>query len=146
MPRKIQTPRFGAIEVADDAMFKFPEGLLGFGDLREYALLENPGGGPFKWLQSLEAPALAFVLANPADFFPAYHVTLRKEELGVIELDDAKDGYVFVILTVAANVEESTANLQGPVILNTKKRLGKQIVLGDPQWSTRHRLIPGGGA
>jgi len=146
MPRQIQTPRFGAIEVADDAIFRFPEGLLGFADLREYALLENPGGGPFKWLQSLEAPALAFVMANPADFFPTYHVALRKEERGLIELSDAKDGYVFVILTVAANVEESTANLQGPVILNTKKRLGKQIVLGDAQWSTRHRLIPGGGA
>lgn len=145
MPRKIETPRFGAIDVPDDAVYRFPDGLLGFGDLREYALLDNPGGGPFKWLQSLERPALAFVTANPADFFPAYHLALRKEELAAIELDDAKDGYVLTILTIAPKIEESTANLQGPIILNTKKRLGKQIVLSDPQWTTRHRLLPGGG-
>jgi flagellar assembly factor FliW len=139
----IPTSRFGEVEVAEDEILEFPDGLLGFPALKRYVLLPNPKGGPFLWLQSLEDPAIAFVVVDPADFFKEYKVSVRPEDVGPIRLTDASQGRVVVILTVPGDPREITANLQGPIILNVKDRLGRQLVLGEPGLTTRHKLMAG---
>ena len=139
---KITTTRFGEVEVPDGEVYSFPEGLLGFQDVRSFVLMANPTGGPFRWLQATEIPSLAFVVSDPTLYFKDYQVGIRKEEMDAIELADIGQGVVMVIMTVPKDVTEITANLQGPVILNPGKKLGKQIVLADPKYQTRHRLFP----
>ncbi len=139
---KVKTTRFGEVDVADDAVWNFPEGILGFAAVRMYFILNNPKGGPFQWLQAVDPPALAFVVCDPALLRPDYRVTVRKEDLASIELEKAEDGFVMVIVTVPKNPMEMTANLQGPIVFNPKRRLAKQIVLNDAAWPTRHRVFP----
>jgi flagellar assembly factor FliW len=140
MALRLETPRFGILEVQESELITFPAGMMGFPQLRRYVLLDNPTGGPFKWLQSVEMPAIAFVTADPLHFFPDYRISVRRADLEPIHLASASDGYVLVVLTVRPNVAESTANLAGPVILNVKERLACQIVLNDPTYHTRHPL------
>jgi flagellar assembly factor FliW len=140
---KMRTTRFGEIDVPEDEVLVFPEGLLGFPALHRYLLLPNPKGGPFLWLQSLEDAGIAFVVVDPADFFPDYKVGVRPEDVEPIRLSDAAQGRVVVILTVPGDPREITANLQGPLVLNVKERLGRQVVLGDPGLTTRHKLMAG---
>jgi flagellar assembly factor FliW len=139
---KIQTTRFGEVEVPEKEVYAFPDGLLGFADIRSFVLLQNPRGGPFHWLQATETPSLAFVVTDPTLFFKDYRVGIRKEDMEVVGLEDIGKGVVLVILTLSKDIRDVTANLQGPVILSRETRRGKQIVLADPAYTTRHRLFP----
>ncbi len=138
---KIRTTRFGEAEVPESEVFAFPEGLLGFADIRSYAILPNPKGGPFAWLQAAEVPALAFVIADPSLFFPDYRVQVRPEDIAPIRLEDVSAGAVRVILTVPGDPKEITANLQGPLVFNREARLARQLVLSDAALSTRRPVF-----
>ncbi len=135
---KFQTTRFGEIEVPEGEVLEFPEGLVGLGDLRRFALVPHPKGGPVCWLQSLEEPGLAWVVADPVLFFPEYRVKVRSEDLEPVRLADVSSGRVLVILTVRPG--EVTANLQGPLVLNPQARLARQLVISEPGVTTRHSL------
>lgn len=139
---KITTTRFGEIDVPEAQIYAFPEGILGFADIRGYAVFA-PKAGPFQWLQSTEVPSLAFVVTDPALFFPDYRVQVRPEDLSAIQLADLGGGVVLVILTVPKNPAEITANLLGPLVFNAKSKLARQVVLADPKYSTKHRLFQG---
>jgi flagellar assembly factor FliW len=139
---KISTTRFGTLEASENELYTFPDGLLGFERYKRFLLLENPDGGPLKWLQSAEEGGLAFVICDPTLFVPDYRVALRSEEVRPIALDDASRGYVFVILVVPADPQKTTANLQGPLILNLEKRLARQVILPEGNHSTRHPVFP----
>lgn len=139
---KIKTSRFGEIEVADDRLITFPEGILGFPRYHLYALLDNPKG-PFRWLQCMEDGNLAFVVADPLAFFADYRVSARPEDLEIIKLSNPDDAAVLVIMTIRRDVSEITANLQGPLVMNADARLGRQLVLSDAGLTPRHQIVVG---
>ncbi|MDX2146045.1 MAG: flagellar assembly protein FliW [Planctomycetota bacterium] len=136
---EVATTRFGVINVAEDRVITFPKGLLGFADKKRYCLLEPSEDACFFWLQSLEDPALAFVVTDPAMFVRDYQVPIRPdqlEELGAKRLEDAQ---VFVVVNKVDN--QLTGNLQGPLVINTLNRTGEQMVLAERRWTTRHPLM-----
>ena len=135
------TSRFGDITVRDDEVVFFPEGLLGFGNRKEYALLEDPVQDPFLWLQSLEDPNLAFVLVDPLCFFPDYQARVPKEDVALLKLEDSSEARIFVLVVVSSDPSKITANLKGPLVVNPNKRMGKQMVLMDQQYGTQHVLL-----
>ena len=139
---KIQTTRFGEIAVSNEEVYFFPEGMLGFGAFKKYFTLENPTGGPFEWLQSINAPNLAFVICDPILFMPDYQIKVKSEELESIKLEDIADAIVRVVLVVPkGKPEKMTANLQGPIVFNTQEKLAKQVVLAGDKYGTRHRVF-----
>ncbi len=140
---KIQTTRFGEKEIAVNEVYFFPEGLLGFGAFKKYFTLENPSGGPFEWLQSVDAPNLAFVVCDPLLFRPEYRIKVKKEDLESIKLEDIADAIIRVILVVPkGRPEQMTANLQGPIVFNKRDMMAKQLVLPGDEYSTRYRVFP----
>jgi flagellar assembly factor FliW len=140
---KVQTGRFGELEVQEADILTFPEGILGFPDSRRYILIDPSKGGTFRWLQSVDEGSLAFVVADPSPFFKEYKVKARAEELHSIQLSDVSEGVVAVIMTISRERQEVTANLQGPLVINKTNRLAKQLVLSEPGITTRHRLQAG---
>lgn len=143
---QVQSTRFGTIHVPEATCFTFPEGVLGFPGRTKFALFDNPGGGPLKWLQSMEDAALAFVCCDPALFLPGYRVAVHKDDLSGISLDRVEDGYVLVILVIGKAPSETTANLLGPLLFNLPRRLGRQLVLADTEYSSRFPLFAAGKA
>jgi len=143
---QIVTTRFGALEVSEAQLWTFPEGLLGFGTVTEYALLEHPGGSSeFEWLQSVQQPHLAFALIDPLLFKPDYQGTVRPLDLGSINLTDMNKGLVKTIVVVRKDPTRVTANLQGPLVFNPESQLAKQLVLLEGHYSTRHPIFEEGG-
>ncbi len=138
---KIQTTRFAEIEIPENEVYAFSEGLLGFGDVHSFVIIEQPGGGPLRWLQAVEVPGLAFVVADPTLFFHDYRVGVRAEDLASIRLADIAKGVVLVILSFKSEAATATANLQGPVIFNPEARQARQLVLSDPGYTTRHPIF-----
>jgi flagellar assembly factor FliW len=135
--------RFGDIEFNDDDIVHFPEGLIGFPNSREYVLLCAKPGSPFRWLQSLDEPALAFLCTDPIHYVPDYAPTLSERharDLGMT-VDTAR----LVLCTAAipkGKPEDMTLNLAGPIVVNAEVRRGRQIVLEDGAYTIRHRVFP----
>lgn len=139
---KIPTTRFGEVEVDHASIYTFPDGLLGFTPVKQYFVLANPSGkGPFQWLHAVEPPSLAFIICNPATFKPDYRVKVKKEDLASIKLENLEDALVYVIMVIPKDPKLMTANLQGPLVLNPKEMLAKQLVLQGDEYTTKHRVF-----
>ena len=135
----IQTTRFGAVEVEDDRIVRFPTGLLGFSGYTSFALLQPDDQGMFFWLQSTENPELAFVVTDPSLWAPEFQANLRREQMDDLALEKLEDAQVFVVVNKRDRV--LTANMQGPIVVNTINRQGMQLVLAEKRWTTRHELM-----
>ncbi|MBI4576441.1 MAG: flagellar assembly protein FliW, partial [Planctomycetes bacterium] len=140
---KIETTRFGSLEVPESEVVTFPSGLVGFGDVHQYVFIDHPGGGPFRWMQAVQVPNLAFVVCDPLLFKPDYEVKVHQDELASIEIEDIADGAVVVILVVRKDPRQMTANLQGPIVVNLRRRLAKQLILSGPEYTTRYAIFQG---
>ena len=137
----VNTTRFGDVAVHPEDVYEFPEGILGFSRLHRYVLMNITGAEPFKWLQSMEEPSIAFVVADPATLLPDYRVEAHPEDLESIRLRDPDDHAVLVILVIPADPKQMTVNLQGPLVFNTREKLAKQVVLIGSKYPADFRLF-----
>lgn len=143
---KCASTRFGSFEVRDESILTFPSGLLGFPEQQRYIILDHDTEAPFKWLQSIEEPALAFVIMDPALFHPGYHIDVPTDALVEIGAREREDLAPVVILTIPSDDPgRITANLRGPLVISHKTKLGKQVVLSE-DFPTRHPLFPFSGS
>jgi len=138
---KIDTTRFGEIEVKDEKIILMPAGLVGFEHIKRYILLNYSKEGPFMWFQAIDDPSLAFILIDPLFFRPDYKINISKEEIAEIKITDEKDVLILAIVTLRDDPQKMTANLQGPIAINTEKRIAMQLVLTQGQYTTRHNIM-----
>jgi flagellar assembly factor FliW len=136
---KVDTKAFGMIEVDDRQKINISEGLYGFEDYIEYVLLDAEQQ-PFYWLQSVKDRDIAFILINPFLFRPDYEVNIPNEDLKDIGLTSPEKALIFTIVTIPPDGSAMTANLQGPIIINRENMTGKQGILSDVRWNTRHDI------
>jgi len=135
----VQTTRFGVVEIDDDKVINFPSGLLGFSSYRRYVLLQPDDDAVFFWLQSVDAPELAFVVTDPSMWVSEYEVPIRKDQMEEMGLGRLEDAQVLVIVNKRGAM--LTANLQGPIIINSLRHSAQQLVLADKKWSTRFEIM-----
>jgi flagellar assembly factor FliW len=139
---RIETKFQEVIEIDEPQILTFEQGLPGFEDEKQFVLLPIEGI-EISMLQSIQTSELAFITTDPFQFFKQYDFELSTADLEFLELKDEKDVHVQVIITVADPYERSTANLQAPVIINTKINKCKQIILSDSKYRTKHLLTEG---
>jgi len=139
----IQSTRFGTLSVDDERIIEFPSGLLGFPEHKRFALIQTGEENYFFWLQSVDEPNLAFVVADPAIFFKGYEVPLRDETRQELQLADEEGSERFLQVFVICNKvgEWLTGNLLGPLVVNAANRLAQQVVLTEKKWTTRQPLM-----
>ena len=135
----IETSRFGPTEVDENRFIRFGLGVLGFPNEKDYALIQTAEGSGFYWLQAVTRPDLAFVVCDPRLFVADYRVPVKLQELELIGLSDPENAQVFVIVNKVADL--LSGNFQGPLVVNVNNRLGRQLVLSDKRYSTRHPLM-----
>ena len=141
---KIETSRFGTIDISEKEIVRFPEGLYGFEKETEFTLLPfNPNvESPMEWMQSLNSDHLAFVVTDPYLYLPDYKLKLSEEDKKGIELEENDLFLTRAIVTIPENYSEMTANLIAPVVINKVKGVAKQFVLTNMDYDTRHYLLP----
>jgi flagellar assembly factor FliW len=130
------------MQIDERTIIYFPNGLLGFPDIKHYVIFEHDQDVPFKWLQATDEPALAFVIMDPFLFLPDYQVEIQEQDMQELRVHDTSQVSIFVILTIPAGQPACmTANLKGPVLVNGENRWAKQLVLTNSQYHTRHPLL-----
>lgn len=139
----INTARFGEVHVSEDRVLHFVEPILGFEGSRRFVILDHAEDSPFKWLQSVDDPELAFVVTSPRFFGLDFEFTLSDEIAGQLQLESAEDTVVLTIVNIPQeDPGKMTTNLLGPIVVSQKVRKAMQVVLHDTPYSTKTRLIP----
>ncbi|ADE72088.1 MULTISPECIES: flagellar assembly protein FliW [Priestia] len=138
---KISTSYHGDIEIDNQQTLTFNQGIPGFLEETEFVILPLPEAEAFQVLQSIQTKELAFIITDPFQFFLDYDFQLELQEIEKLQLQQAEDAAVYVLLTMSDSVEKITANLQAPVIINTKQQLAKQVILMNTAYETKHRLF-----
>lgn len=138
---RIESLKFGILEVPDDKVIRMTRPILGFERLTTFCLVERDDARPFMWLQSVEEPAVSFVVVNPAVFFPEYRIEVNPAEIAEISIKNLEMVETYVIVTIPENAEEMTANLQGPIIINTENCRAKQLILVNSEHQVQHRIL-----
>lgn len=135
----IDTKFSGQIEINDEDIIYFEDGLLGFEDVKKYVVTNLDEDTPFRSLQSIEKSEVAFIVINPWDIFLDYEIDIDDNELLPLGEVDIKNFMLYTLVTITEN--RITANLIGPVIINVNSHKGKQIVLYKSNYTTRHDII-----
>lgn len=123
---RITTTRFGRIDVDAADLIRFPSGMPGLEDCREWALLADAANDALGWLQSTTRPDVALAVVSPRRFVPDYQVRIPRSELSPLNLDDMRDAQVVVV--VGENGTGLTLNLKAPIVINLQARTGRQVV------------------
>jgi flagellar assembly factor FliW len=133
----VQTTRFGPIEFSADDLIRFPEGLPGFTDCRDWVLLADGRNAALAWLQSVDRPDVAFAVVSPRRHVPGYRLHVARQELEPLEFEDLQTARVLAI--VGKNARSITLNLKAPVVINLDRRLGRQVI-ANGDLSVQHEL------
>lgn len=134
---KIVTTRFGEIEIEEKKIITFPLGIPGFVELKRYVLIDYKD--PIQWLHAVDDPDVAFIVINPFIIFPSYAVDIRDDEELFLGIKQPADVVVLTILNVANSIV--TANLRGPLVMNSTNYLAAQILIDDERYDF-HTPLP----
>ena len=139
---EIRTKYHGVIEIERKDILHFQNGIPGFLEEKSFILLKLDAESPFYILQSTNTVELGFIIVNPFQFFTTYEFDLTDNDKAQLKLESEQDVAVYTILNVKDPFDYSTANLQAPIVLNTRNNEAKQIILNDPRYQTKQRLFP----
>ncbi|MFP3917211.1 flagellar assembly protein FliW [Lysinibacillus telephonicus] len=127
----IATKFLGDIEIQEQQIITFEQGLLGLGDIKKFVLLPLEKESPFVILQSTEQQEIGFVVAYPFVFKKDYIFEISDEDKKDLRVEKEEELITYSIVTLKEPFETSTLNLLAPIVINTAKRYGKQVVLPD---------------
>jgi flagellar assembly factor FliW len=137
----IHTINFGDLEVPEEKVITFKEGIPGFPQIHRFTFLEFEDMKPFQYLQSLDDPPIALLVVNPFLVDPAYQFQLPTSDMEDIHSTDPAGVAVYAVATVPENPEAATLNLMAPIVVNEPERCGKQVILHDSGYSVKHALF-----
>ena len=138
----LNTVKFGEIEVEESRIFEFVLPIIGFNNLSKYIILEPEKDTLFKWLQSVEEPALAFPIISVAALDYEYSVDLADNVINDLEITNAESLLVMNITSIPQdNPRGTTINLLAPLIFNLDNQKAGQIVLSGSGYDISHPMF-----
>lgn len=129
---KADTRVFGEIDIAEEKIICFEQGIIGFPDLQKFTLIydeDKKGTGAISWLQSMDEPELAIPVMDPLLVCPDYNPEVEDELLKPLGELTEDNLFVLVTVTVPKNPREATVNLKAPLIINADTRKASQIIV-----------------
>jgi len=138
---QINSQRFGVVELEDDAVLNFPDGIIGFPRENSFALIPHHGSTYLAWLQSVSKPELAFPVVSAhyfSDSYPDIPVSPAAHAAGV---QGNEDDYAVLVVLCAPIGQPATVNLLAPIVVNSETRTGAQVILDGSRFSTREVFV-----
>ena len=126
---------------SEEDVITFEDGIPGFENNKKFVIIRNENYAPFEWLVCVDGTKLRFAMLNPMVAYPEYSPNISRAQVDGLNLQNAEDILMYSFVTVSANPTESTLNLMAPIIINTKGKVGRQIILENSQYSTREPVM-----
>jgi len=137
---KINTTRFGELEVDNSDIITFKDGLLGFEQLTKFFIVDPGDQTLILWIQSVDDASTAFPIIEPKIFKPDYSVKLLPAELTSLSLENLNEASIYTILTIPQVVTNMSANMKAPIVINNKTKVARQIVLQDSKLEVKYEM------
>jgi flagellar assembly factor FliW len=141
----IHTVNFGELEVPEDKIITFKEGLPGFPQIHRFAVLELDELKPFQYLQALDNPPIALFVINPFVIDQTYEFRLTESDMDDVNSKNSAELAVYAVATIPEDPSLATINLMAPIVINDRDRCGKQVILHESKYSVRHPLLGNAG-
>ena len=138
---RLQTQRFGELDVQDNIVLTFTQPIIGFQEYRRFVLLPGPPKSGLRWLQSIDDGELAFIVMDPRQAIPDYSVSLSAPERAELAVTDESELEVYTLVVVPHDRRQIRTNLKAPVLINPRQRLAKQTILDKSDYPVRHYLF-----
>ncbi len=136
---KVTTKVFGEITIDDERVITFPNGIVGFPDLTKFAMIHDSEKGldSIHWLQSLDEPAFAMPVMDPLIVCPNYNPEVDDELLKHLGELNPEEMLVLVTVTVPKDIKQMSANLKGPIIINSVDRTATQVIVEGDEYQVK---------
>jgi len=141
---RIQTTRFGELNVPAECIIRFVSSLAGFPRHKRFALFPYEENSPFYILQSVSNAELTFLLVDPYRFFNGYVFEVEDDLAETLGFSDENPPAVYTLTTLHDKLEDATVNLLGPVLVNWANRTAVQMTLQNSSYAVRQPLFPEG--
>ena len=142
---RIIQSRVGDISVPSERVIRFPRGLIGFENHKEFTLIHLKEDSPFHLLQSMDDPKFGLLVADPYSFMTEYEVVVGEADRRILGVDDRRQVAVFVTVSIPVGRPElTTLNLSGPLVINHETRVGLQVPQTDAKYPSHY--MPGQAA
>ena len=140
---KIGTKYFGNIEIGEEKIIHFENGVLGFEDYKDYTILydNEKEKSFFSCLQSTEESSLAFPIVNPFNVVESYNPQINDDMLESIGGISDEDTVVFLMATIPEDVKQASVNMKAPLIINASSRKGVQVIAEGQEYEIKHKLL-----
>ncbi|MBN1571498.1 MAG: flagellar assembly protein FliW [Acidobacteria bacterium] len=138
---QIHTVNFGSLEIPEESIITFKEGLPGFPQIHRFAVLEMEELKPFQYLQALDDPPISLFVINPFIVDPSYEFRLTDSDMEDVNSTNSAQLAVYAVATIPEDPNEATINLMAPIVINEKGRCGKQVILHESKYSVKHPVL-----
>ena len=138
-----ETKFFGTIDIEDEKIINFPMGIIGFENLKNFALIydsEREERSKISWLQSMEEPLMVLPVINPIDIKEEYNPIIEDELIKTIGNPSDDDIIILVTMSIPSDLTKMTANLRAPIIINTVTRQAMQVIVENPEYEIKYNV------
>ena len=134
---KINTLRFGEIEISEEKILNFDHGLPPFDHCLRFTLINSEETEPFFWLQSVEEPDLALAVVNPFRLFPDYTPAVADEVLDALGNPPDEDILILTVAVITRDYQNMFANLVSPILVNPHNNRARQVIMDNSPYLTK---------
>lgn len=139
----VKTKHFGEVDLDEDKVITFADGIIGFEDCKRYTILynnEEGGNNTISWLQSLDAPELALPVISPLSVMADYNPIVEDEVLKPLGELTEENVILFLTLSVPTDITKMSVNLKAPIVINADTKKGCQIIAENPDYVIKYNI------
>jgi flagellar assembly factor FliW len=121
-----------------------PHGIIGFGAYKRAELLYLPDHLPFLWMKLHgSTDHVHFIVIEPGGIVPGYEPEIFDADAEALDLRNSAEAMILNIVTLKRqDPVEAIVNLIGPIVVNRRTRLGRQLVISNySRYSAQHALV-----
>lgn len=137
---KLNTYRFGEIEIDESRIIHFKDGLPGLEELKNFVVVVNEQTKPFYWLQAIDED-ISLPVVSPFDIDPDYSPLVDDSYFEELEIENDEDILVLNVAVIPQDITKATVNMMAPIIINSSLNKGKQIVIEGIDYQIRQPII-----
>ncbi|MGN1083881.1 MAG: flagellar assembly protein FliW [Lachnospiraceae bacterium] len=139
----VKTRHFGEIDLDENKVITFEDGIIGFEHCKRYTILynnEEGNGSTISWLQSLDEPQLALPVISPLSVMADYNPIVEDEVLAPLGELTEENIIILLTLSVPSDITKMSANLKAPLIINADTKKGCQIIAENPDYVIKYNI------
>lgn len=138
---EVISPIHGIIQYEENEVVNFEKGIPGFESLKKYVIKEVGLDSPFSILQSIEDKGIGFVIISPFMINDSYEIKLSEEVIENLNIEEEKDVALYALVTLNENIQNITANLKAPLVININNKKGEQYILDKDKYKIKTKVF-----